>query len=38
MSTAQDVEKGLYAIISVARQASAELSGQLVKAMDKAIK
>lgn len=38
LSTAQDVEKGLYAIISVARQASAELSGQLVKAMDKAIK
>ena len=38
LSTAQDVEKGLYAIISVARRASAELSGQLVKAMDKAIK
>ena len=38
LSYAQDVEKGLYAIISVARQASAELSTQLAKAMEKANK
>ena len=38
LSSAQDVEKGLYAIISVARQASAELSEQLAKAMEKASK
>ena len=38
LSTAQDVEKGLYAIISTARQASSELSAQLAKAMDKAVK
>lgn len=38
LSAAQDVEKGLYAIISTARQASAELSAQLAKAMDKAVK
>lgn len=38
LSTAQDVESGLYSIISVARQASADLSAQLAKAMDKAIK
>lgn len=38
LSAAQDVETGLNAIISVARQASSELSAQLVKAMDKAVK
>lgn len=38
LSAAQDVEVGLYAIISAARQASAELSAQLARAMDKAIK
>ena len=38
LSAAQDVEKGLYSIISVARQASIELSSQLAKAMDKAVK
>lgn len=38
LSAAQDVEKGLYSIISVARQASIELSPQLAKAMDKAVK
>lgn len=38
LSAAQDVETGLYAIISAARQASAELSAQLARAMDKAIK
>ncbi len=38
LSAAQDVEAGLYAIISAARQASAELSAQLARAMDKAIK
>ncbi len=38
LSAAQDVETGLNAIISVARQASSELSTQLVKAMDKAVK
>ena len=38
LSTAQDVEKSLYAIISTARQASSELSAQLAKAMDKAVK
>lgn len=38
LSAAQDVESGLYDIISAAQQASSELSSQLAKAMDKAVK
>ena len=38
LSVAQDVESGLYSIISSVRQASSELSSQLAKAMDKAVK
>lgn len=38
LSVAQDVESGLYSIISSVRQASSELSAQLAKAMDKAVK
>ena len=35
---AQEVERGLYAIISAARLVSADAAAQLAKAMDKAIK
>ena len=38
LSVTQDVESGLYSIISSVRQASSELSSQLAKAMDKAVK
>ena len=34
----QEVERGIYAIISASRQVSADLAAQLAKAMDKAIK
>ena len=38
LSVAQDVESGLYSIISSVRQASSELSSQRATAMDKAVK
>ena len=38
LSVAQDVESGLYSMISSVRQASSELSSQRATAMDKAVK